>query len=335
MQTAIPKVSVLLAVYNAESYVEVAIRSILTQSFKDIELILIDDGSSDGSPDILRRLAAEDQRIRLSIRPNKGIPATANEMIDQARGRYLSLMDHDDIKLPHCIEREVDYLDQHPECVAVGTLSAFIDAHGNIFKRRQKLNYAVSPTTKRKPRFDIFPPQIPSISNPSALIRADAVRAVGKYRPNLTYAHDFDLWFRLCTIGEIHQINEEHLHYRVHGENTTLRSRDEIVRHEIVVVMSAPCKAHELDDTTIINAFSGGVTFNPTITAYKNLIGHRFPMDTYILHKAIGTGRPTIANEADSAALRRRVWRHVFSWPINRPKLHLLRRMLSRYLRNK
>ena len=330
MATSNPTVSVLLAVYNAERFVEEAVRSILAQSFKDFELILIDDGSSDRSPEILRKLQGEDERIRLTIRPNKGIPATANEMIAQARGRFLSLMDHDDIKLPHCIETEVNYLQSHPECVAVGTLSANIDAEGRIVRRRSKLSQTVKSITKRKAHFDTFPPQIPSISNPSALIRAEAMAQAGNYRPNLTYAHDFDLWFRLSAIGEIHQINQEHLHYRVHGGNTTVRNRHEIVRHEMIVVLSGWCRHKGKDDSKIIESFSGGDTFEPTIEKYKALIGDEFSIESYILHKAIGTNLPSVVGEVDLNSLRRRIFLHAFSWPITLPKLHVLRRMVSR-----
>jgi glycosyltransferase involved in cell wall biosynthesis len=328
-----PAVSVLLAVYNCETYVEQAVSSILNQTFSDFELILIDDGSSDGSPDILRKLAKEDERISLTVRPNKGIPVTANEMIARARGKYLSLMDHDDIKLPSCLEVGVNYLEAHPECVAVGTLSASIDVDGNIFRRRQKLEQKITPITKRTARFDTFPPQIPSITNPSALIRSDAMKLAGNYRPNLVYAHDFDLWFRLSEVGEIHQINQELLHYRVHGNNTTVLKRPEIIRYEIIVVLSAWCRLNGIDDTFIIGSFSGGSTFGPTIGAYKEVIGNKFPVDTYILHKAIGAGISAIADEVDLASLRKKIIRHSLSWPISSAKMHLLRRTISRSLK--
>ena len=328
-----PTVSVLLAVYNCEAYVEQAVNSILNQSFSDFELILVDDGSSDGSPDILRKFAKEDDRVFLSVRSNKGIPVTANEMIGMARGKYLSLMDHDDIKLPSCIEVGVNHLDAHPECVAVGALSASIDVDGNIFRRRQKFEQKITPTTKRIARFDTFPPQIPSITNPSALIRSDAMKLVGNYRPNLIYAHDFDLWFRLSEVGEIHQINQELLHYRVHGNNTTVLKRPEIIRYEIIVVLSAWCRINGIDDANIITAFSGGDTFGVTIGAYKEVIGDRFPIDTYILHKAIGARIATIADEVDLSSLRKKIIRHSLSWPLSTSKIHLLIRTISRSLK--
>jgi len=333
MISRVPTVSVLLAIYNCEAYVEQAVRSILNQTFSNFELIIIDDGSSDGSPAILRQLAKEDDRISLTVRPNKGIPATANEMIGMAQGKYLSLMDHDDIKLPRCIEVGVDYLEAHPECVAVGTLSASIDADGNIFRRRKKFEQKITSITKRIARLDTFPPQIPSITNPSALIRSDAMKLAGNYRPNLVYAHDFDLWFRLSEVGEIHQINQEFLHYRVHGYNTTVLKRPEIIRYEIIVVLSAWCRLNGIDDTSIIESFSGGSTFGPIIGAYKDVIGDRFPVDTYILHKAIGAGISTIADEVDLASLRKKIIRHSLSWPISSAKIHLLRRTISRSLK--
>jgi len=333
MNAHTPIVSVLLAVYNAELYIEAAIRSILEQSYKNFELILIDDGSVDSSPLICRKLAAEDARVRLLIRPNKGIPQTANEMISLARGRYLSLMDHDDIKLPRCVETQLAYLEAHPECVAVGTQSVQVDGLGRMIRRRRKLSFLTSPITKRFARFDVFPPQIPSITNPTALIRTDAMRRVGGYRPNMKYAHDFDLWFRLSCIGEIHQINEEHLHYRVHGKNTTVLYRAEIIRYEIISVLSGFCGVNGLDDSAIITSFSGGPTFDRAIADYKKLIGTRLPVETYILHKAIGSALPEVANAFSFGDLAERSIKHALSLPITAPKLHLLRRTVRRSLK--
>jgi glycosyltransferase involved in cell wall biosynthesis len=330
-----PLVSVIMSVYNGAAFVEEAAKSILNQTYRNIEFIIIDDGSSDQSREILTRLAEFDRRIRLTFQENCGIPVTANRMIEQSKGKYISLMDHDDIKLPSCIETEVNYLESHPDCVAVGTLSKTMNERGEITKRRKKLKYKLQQTSRRLPNYSSFPPEIPSITNPSALIRSDAMRQAGCYRENLIYAHDFDLWFRLSELGEIHQINEELILYRVHGKNTTSTKRLDIIRFEIVVVLSALSRHKKLDDRAIIEKFLGSVNFDETLTRYRQLLDPSFPVDTYLLFKAVGTRLPELANERDWLALRRHIFEHLLQGVPSLPKLKLARRFLSRALRAK
>src|SRR5688572_25740567 len=119
-ESAPPTVSVVMTVYNTERYVREAVESILGQTFRDFEFIIIDDGSTDSAPAILREYADRDPRIRLVSRPNTGIVRAANEGIALARGNYLARMDSDDVALPHRFEKQVRYLNEHPACVLVG-----------------------------------------------------------------------------------------------------------------------------------------------------------------------------------------------------------------------
>src|SRR5215211_725311 len=102
--TAAPKVSVVMTVFNAERYLREAIESVLNQTFGDFEFVIVDDGSTDRSLDILKEYAQRDPRIRLISRENKGIVASANEGIAVARGQYLARMDADDVSLPQRFE---------------------------------------------------------------------------------------------------------------------------------------------------------------------------------------------------------------------------------------
>src|SRR5689334_9568753 len=95
-----PTISVCMPVYNAQTYVRQAVQSILAQTFSDFEFIIIDDGSTDESPTILRELAEKDSRIRVTSRPNTGYAKALNEALQQSRGQYIARMDADDIALP-------------------------------------------------------------------------------------------------------------------------------------------------------------------------------------------------------------------------------------------
>ena len=125
-----PTVSVMMAAYNAERYVEEAVVSILGQTFADFELLILDDGSTDGTLGLLERLAASDGRIRVSSRPNAGIVATRNELFRMARGEFVAVLDSDDVAMPRRLELEVDYLRRNPDCLAVGGDVEVIDPDG-------------------------------------------------------------------------------------------------------------------------------------------------------------------------------------------------------------
>ena len=112
-----PKVSVLLPSYNHEQYVEAAVRSVMSQTGVDFELIVIDDGSSDSSPQILAKLQAE-LGFTCIHRPNKGVVPTLNEALALARGRYVCTFSSDDKMPPERLKKQSDYLDAHPESVA-------------------------------------------------------------------------------------------------------------------------------------------------------------------------------------------------------------------------
>lgn len=119
MNYSIPLVSIAMPVYNAESTVAVAIRSILVQSFTDWELLITDDGSSDRTIEVVRRF--QDSRIRIwSDKANKGLPRRLNEMIEMSRGKYFARMDADDISYPNRLERQIMFLESNPDVDLVG-----------------------------------------------------------------------------------------------------------------------------------------------------------------------------------------------------------------------
>src|SRR3954466_3389537 len=111
LSTAPPTVSVVMPVYNTEAYLADSIGSIFAQTFTDWELICIDDGSNDGSLDVLRHYERADPRVRVITRPNTGPTRARNDGIAVSRGRYIAVMDSDDVALPHRLLRQVDYME--------------------------------------------------------------------------------------------------------------------------------------------------------------------------------------------------------------------------------
>ena len=181
----LPTVSVLMAVYNTEQFVGRAVESILQQTFRDFELVILDDGSTDRSLSVLKRYADQDQRIRLISRENRGIPRTRNELLQQARGEFIAVMDSDDVALPDRLARQVAFLRQSPEVVWVGGAFELIDRGGRFLTQ--------IPLAERDEEIKALlqDGQI-SFLHPTALMRRSAVLQVGGYDESLPLAEDLD-----------------------------------------------------------------------------------------------------------------------------------------------
>ena len=137
---ASPRVTVFIPVYNRADYVCVAVNSILAQTYEDFELLIVDDGSTDDTVDVLQRY--QDPRIRIERNEtNQGIPITRNRGLELARGEYIALLDSDDHSYPNRLQKQVDFLDAHSNIAQVGSWCSFMDEHGNMLDkiRRQPL----------------------------------------------------------------------------------------------------------------------------------------------------------------------------------------------------
>ena len=129
-----PAISVILPVYNAEAYVREAVESILAQSFTDFELIIINDGSTDGSGAILRELAVRDTRIVLIERPNGGLVSALNDGIESARAELIARMDADDVAMPERFALQHARMMEDPELAVLGSFIRIMDKTGNIMR---------------------------------------------------------------------------------------------------------------------------------------------------------------------------------------------------------
>src|ERR1700678_2906770 len=130
--TSVPRVSVLMPVFNTARYLDDALDSIGAQSFTDIEFIVVDDGSSDGSTRMLQLFAAREPRMKLVTRGNLGLIATRNELLGAARGDLVAWMDSDDISLPQRLALQINEFDKDPNLVCLGSAAQCIDPDGNF-----------------------------------------------------------------------------------------------------------------------------------------------------------------------------------------------------------
>lgn len=204
-----PQVSVVMPVYNARAYLGDALDSVLQQTLGDFELILIDDGSTDGSTEILQEAARKDGRIRLVSRPNKGIIETLNEGLALVQGRYVARMDADDVAVADRFARQVEWMDGHPACSAVGSQVLFIDADGEPIAPKSDTKY-----THAEIDAALLAGQWPMV-HPSVMMRAESLRRIGGYREYRTW-EDHDLFLRLAEVGELANLPAVLLRYRLH-----------------------------------------------------------------------------------------------------------------------
>lgn len=213
MSSVQPRVSVILPAYKAERFVGEAVDSILGQTLTDFELIVIDDGSTDGTGTILAERAAGDPRVRLVSRPNRGLTPTLNEGLAAARADYVAIMNADDVALPERLERQAAYLDAHPTVAAVGSQTRLILADGTA---GPAVSLPQAPAEVRA-----FLTKASPLAHPAVMFRRAAVIAAGGYRPRIEPAEDYDLWLRLAERHDLANLPQVLLHYRVHGGQAT------------------------------------------------------------------------------------------------------------------
>jgi glycosyltransferase involved in cell wall biosynthesis len=208
-----PKVSVVTPVYNAAPYLGAAIDSILAQTFADFEFLIFDDGSTDGSADIIAQNAKRDSRIRVFTSPeNKGYVTHLNEGIHKARGTYIARMDADDISLPTRFAKQVAFLDQNPKVAVLGTSVQSMDKDGNISK-----GWILNATPDETRVHFLFTNYI---LHPTVMMRASMIPQEG-YREEFMPAEDFDLWTRILEKHDVCSLSEPLLSYRIHATNTS------------------------------------------------------------------------------------------------------------------
>ena len=205
-----PRITVLLPIYNAERFLAEAIRSVLCQTFDDFELLLLDDGSSDGSADIAHDAAAKDSRIVVVDGTHQGYVYWLNTGLNMARGELIARMDADDICLQSRFAKQVRFLDAHPECCVVGTQAIRIDSEGATINRWL--------VPERHDDIDelFMRGRTGMIIHPSAMLRRAPLLQVGGYRSGFELAEDYDLFLRLAEVGQLANLPDVLLQYRVH-----------------------------------------------------------------------------------------------------------------------
>jgi len=206
------KVSILMPVYNAEKYLSEAIDSILSQTFNDWELIIINDGSTDNSETIIS--GYDDNRIYYTKnKENIGLIRTLNKGIDLCHGEYIARMDADDISLPKRLKKQIDFLDKNPDYLMCGTNASVINNLGGITGKIRNLS-----DNKFLQIHLLF--SVPFV-HPSVMIRKEVLQE-NRYNGNFKHVEDYELWCRIAKQGKIANLEEELFEYRWHDSNVSV-----------------------------------------------------------------------------------------------------------------
>lgn len=225
-----PKVSIIVATYNRADFIAAAIDSALKQAYQDWELLVLDDGSTDDTENIVAAFSMKDGRIRfIRQEKNVGIARNRNRGLEESKGEYIAMLDSDDVWLDEKkLEKQVAFLEAHPECAVVGTNVAIIDKDGHRtgsfeFETKDK---AIRAKMLRRNQF----------AQSSLLYRKSAALEAGMYDPTYAIADDYDLWLKIGKKGGFANLPDYTTGYRVHGAGITKEKKFKAANEHMAII---------------------------------------------------------------------------------------------------
>lgn len=213
-------ISIITSVYNAQDYIEYSIISILNQTFKDFEYIIINDGSSDSTKLILDRYALLDKRIKVIHQENLGLTKSLNKAISLSKSKYIARLDADDIAEPKRLEIQYNYLQSNPQVDLVASNYYLIDSDGNrlLYRKLPNSNLVRQILSKHN-----------LIAHSTVMFRKTSFDIAGGYNESYRYSQDWDLWQRIKSIEIIY---EPLINWRIHSSNINFSKNNSIVIYD-------------------------------------------------------------------------------------------------------
>lgn len=207
------QITVLMPAYNVEEYIGEAIDSVLSQTFTNFELLIVNDGSTDRTKDIIS--AYRDERIVLVEQPNGGVSAALNTGLKSARGRYIARFDADDICYPHRLEMQYHFMEAHPDHVIVGSNADYMDVNGNYLFLYENKGYTDEEIRKLDKKICPF-------VHSTVFYKKDVVKNAGGYDPNAHTFEDHLLWIKLLRLGKAYNFKEPLIKVRFNPASVTI-----------------------------------------------------------------------------------------------------------------
>ena len=237
-------ISIIIVTYNRSKLLVKAIESVLIQKFTDFELIIIDDASSDNTEEVVKKYLS-DKRIKY-IKNKKGtsIAQVRNSAWKYVQGKYIAVLDSDDIWCNDLkLNMQYEYLENHPEVVLVGGSSILINEIGI------ELGRIINPTSDEEIRNNIMIKN--QICHSTVMYRYDVVKKLGGYDEHINYGEDLDLWLRMGKIGQLHNLPEYLVMYRVHNDNESSKHFLSSIK-DVFKVISKNRRKYGIDRTIFV-----------------------------------------------------------------------------------
>jgi len=308
-----PLVSVVMVVCNVDRFLDEAIESILQQTFTEFEFIIVDYGSTDSTKDIVERYAGKDARVRMKAIPHCGLGEARNAACSLARGRYIGMMDADDVSLPDRLRLEVDFMEKYPKVGLLGSAAQWINAAGcPLYVGR----FPTSDAELRKAQAIQC-----SFWQPTVLVRREAFLRAGGYRDAFAPAEDYDLWLRITEHYECANLQEVLLNYRMHPHQVSLRKRKQQTLGILAAQRSAAMRqAGETDFFDSVHVVTPEALTKLGVTESTQERAFMHDSRCWIRHMTMAGETSTALQSAID--LIRLNWTHVDQWQI--ADLHLV-----------
>lgn len=269
------KLSVIMSVYNGGKYIREAIESILNQTFSNFEFIIVNDGSTDNSIQIIE--SYKDKRIIVKSQKNKGAASARNNAIRIARSDYIAILDSDDIALPTRLEKQYNYLKEHPDYILVGSNAIVIDQFGNYI-------YTTSQLFEDSKLKDILP------NNPfyhsSTMFRKCIYTKAGEYPEYMPTGQDVVLFNKMAKYGMFANLSESLIKYRIVPDGISYRDKSIVKRRRRIINSSIIYNDISADDLNFLQSLSNNKNSNKRLFNYHLYLAKKYLWNNYEPHLA-------------------------------------------------
>ncbi|MBI9113105.1 glycosyltransferase family A protein [Maridesulfovibrio ferrireducens] len=251
-----PSISVIMPVYNGEEFLAESINSILAQTYSDFEFIIVDDASTDSTPQILEEYTRRDSRIRIITNAtNKRVANSMNDAHGEALGKYIARMDSDDIAFPERFAKQVAFLEDNPDIDVCGTQAIYHET-GRLFSL---------PTTHQELRWTLL--TIPPLANPTSMVKRSLILKSEGFDPSFLPSADYEFWLRLFYKhnAKFANLSEPLLRYRAHPTKDRKEYKSKQVVQRDIIRMKHLAYVDDIFDTNFVQeGFPGITNFDPT-----------------------------------------------------------------------
>lgn len=225
---ATPTVTVVIPSYNSLRYIPETMETVLNQTYQDFEVLVVNDGSTDGTPDWVDQLSKKEPRVRMISQANKGLPGARNTGIKQARGKYIAILDADDLWESTKLEKQVKSLDNNPQAGLCYTWTALADSEGNS-TGRVIASHAEGDVWKQLTEMNIV------CCGSTPMIRRSCFDDVGFFDENLRFSEDWDMWLRIAAKYLFSVVKEPLIRYRQHQTNKSKNCQSMLETSRILI----------------------------------------------------------------------------------------------------